>query len=74
MKRYLEVENMDDLSERGLSKRGFGYFFLFMDNLNAEKIHFIYQKCLLKSAERFFSSDPTKPTETDFKQSMLINV
>jgi len=57
VKRYLE--NVDDLLETGLSKRGFDCLFLFMNNLNAEKMRFIYQKCLLKSTERFFSSDVT---------------
>ena len=41
------------------SKRGFGCLFLFTDNLNAEKMRTIYQKCLLKSAEKFFDSDKT---------------
>jgi len=41
------------------SKRDFGCFFLFMDNLNAEKMRSIHQKCLLKFADKFFSSDVT---------------
>jgi len=40
-------------------KRGFGCLYLFTDNLNAEKMCTIYQKCLLKSAEKFFGSDRT---------------
>ena len=40
-------------------KRGFGRLFLFTDNLNAEKMCTIYQKCLLTSAEKFFGSDRT---------------
>jgi len=42
VKRYLEVGNVDDLPERGLSKRGFDCLFLFMDNLNAEKMRSIW--------------------------------
>jgi len=41
VKRYLEVGNVDDLSERRLSKHGFGCLFLFIDNLNAEKIRLL---------------------------------
>lgn len=40
-------------------KRGFGCLFLSTDNLNAEKMSTIYQKCLLKSAEKFFYSGRT---------------
>lgn len=40
-------------------KRGFGCLFLFTDNLNAEKMRTIYQKYLLKSAEKFFGFDKT---------------
>jgi len=42
MKRYLEVGNVDDLPERGLSKRGFGYLFLIYGQLNAEKMRSIW--------------------------------
>jgi len=40
VKRYLEVGNVDDLPARGLSKRGFGCLFLFIDN--AEKMRSIW--------------------------------
>jgi len=43
-----------------------------MDNLNAEKMRSIYQKCLLKSGKIFFSSDVTSwvlQEDNDPKQS-----
>lgn len=38
-------------------KQGFGVLHLFTDNLNAQKMNMIYQRCLLKSAQRWFGSD-----------------
>ncbi|CAK9833697.1 Transposable element Tcb2 transposase [Anthophora retusa] len=38
-------------------KQGFGALYLFTDDLNAQKMIQIYQRCLLKSARRWFGSD-----------------
>ena len=64
MQRYLEIGNVDNLSERGLSSptttkenKAILRLFLFTGNLNAEKMCTIYQKYLLKSAEKLYGSD-----------------
>ena len=64
VQQYLEIGNVDDLPERGLSRatttkenKAILRLFLFTGNLNAEKMCTIYQKYLLKSAEKLYGSD-----------------
>ena len=64
VQQYLEIGNVDDLPERGLSRatttkenKAILRLFLFTGNLNAEKMCTIYQKYLLKSAEKLYGFD-----------------
>ncbi|KYN33128.1 hypothetical protein ALC56_12605 [Trachymyrmex septentrionalis] len=64
VQQYLEIGNVDDLPERGLSRatttkenKAILRLFLFIGNLNAEKMCTIYQKYLLKSAEKLYGFD-----------------